>query len=146
MSLLEQLKNAQKEAMRAKDKVRLGTIRLALSAVRQIEIDDKKTLNDDEILAVLTKMVKQRKDSFSQYTDAGRDDLAQTEADEIKVIEGFLPAQLDEAELVELVKGAIEKSGAQGMQDMGKVMAILKPEVQGKADMAVVSKLVKAQF
>ncbi|NTS78149.1 GatB/YqeY domain-containing protein [Catenovulum sp. SM1970] len=144
MSLLDQLKDAQKDAMRAKEKVRLGTIRMALAAIKQIEIDEKKTLNDDEIISVLTKMVKQRKDSFNQYTDAGREELAQVEADEIAVIESFLPAQLDEAELANLVKDAVAQSGAAGMQDMGKVMAVLKPQVQGRADMGVVSQQVKA--
>ncbi|AWB66876.1 glutamyl-tRNA amidotransferase [Saccharobesus litoralis] len=144
MSLIAQLKDAQKDAMRAKDKARLGTIRMALAAIKQIEIDEKKELNDDDVIAVLTKMVKQRKDSFSQFQDAGREDLAANEAAEIEVIEGFLPAKLSEAEIKELISAAITSSGAQGMQDMGKVMGVLKPQIQGRADMGAVSQQVRA--
>ncbi|WP_026016782.1 GatB/YqeY domain-containing protein [Catenovulum sp. SX2] len=146
MTLTEQLKNAMKEAMKAKDKVRLGTIRLALSAIKQLEVDGQKTLNDDEVLAVLTKMVKQRKDSVEQYTQGGRADLADIEEAEIKVLETFLPAALSEQEVADLIANAVSESGAQGMQDMGKVMNLIRPQVQGRADMAVVSQLVKAKL
>ncbi|EWH08560.1 GatB/YqeY domain-containing protein [Catenovulum agarivorans DS-2] len=146
MTLTEQLKSAMKEAMKAKDKVRLGTIRLALSAIKQLEVDGKKTLNDDEVLAVLTKMVKQRKDSVEQYTQGGRADLAEIEEAEIKVLETFLPAALSEQEVADLIANAVQESGAQGMQDMGKVMNLIRPQVQGRADMAVVSQLVKAKL
>jgi len=146
MTLTEQLKNAMKEAMKAKDKVRLGTIRLALSAIKQLEVDGQKTLNDDEVLAVLTKMVKQRKDSVEQYTQGGRADLADIEEAEIKVLETFLPAALSEQEVADLIASAVSESGAQGMQDMGKVMNLIRPQVQGRADMAVVSQLVKAKL
>ncbi|WP_111976762.1 GatB/YqeY domain-containing protein [Algibacillus agarilyticus] len=146
MSLIEQLKSAMKDAMRAKEKVRLATIRMALAAIKQIEIDEKKELNDDDIVAVLTKMVKQRKDSLSQFIDAGRDDLAANEANEIEVIEGFLPAKLSESEVSDLITAAINSSGAEGMQDMGKVMGVLKPQIQGRADMSVVSKQVRDQL
>ncbi len=146
MALIEQLKEEQKLAMKAKDKPRLGTIRLALSAIKQREVDEKITLTDDDILAVLTKMVKQRRDSVAQFESAGRQDLADAESAEITVLEEFMPQPLSEDEVVELVKAAIAESGAQGMQDMGKVMAVLKPQIQGRADMGKVSGLVKANF
>jgi uncharacterized protein YqeY len=146
MALIEQLKEEQKLAMKAKDKPRLGTIRLALSAIKQREVDEKITLTDDDILAVLTKMVKQRRDSVAQFEAAGRQDLADAESAEITVLEEFMPQPLSEDEVVELVKAAIAESGAQGMQDMGKVMAVLKPQIQGRADMGKVSGLVKANF
>lgn len=146
MSLKDQLKEAQKDAMRAKDKLRLGTIRMALAAVKQIEVDDKKELNDEEVTAVLTKAVKQRHDSVKAYIDAGRDDLAQVETDEISVLESFLPEKLSNEELVDLVEAAIANASGSGMQDMGKVMGVLKPQVQGRADMGQVSQLVKAKL
>ena len=146
MTLTEQLKVAMKEAMKAKDKVRLGTVRLALSAIKQIEVDERKTLEDDEVLAVLTKMVKQRKDSVEQYTQGGRADLADIEEAEIKVLETFLPAALSEQEIADLIANAVSESGAQGMQEMGKVMNLIRPQVQGRADMALVSQLVKAKL
>ncbi|WP_017446029.1 GatB/YqeY domain-containing protein [Gayadomonas joobiniege] len=146
MTLTEQLKDAMKDAMRAKDKVRLGTIRLALSAIKQQEVDGQKTLSDDEVLAVLTKMVKQRKDSVEQYMQGERPDLAEIEAAEIKVLETFLPAALTEQELAEIVTNAIEQQQAQGMQDMGKVMNAVRPQVQGRADMAQVSQMVKSKL
>jgi len=146
MALIEQLKEEQKLAMKAKDKPRLGTIRLALSAIKQREVDEKITLTDEDIIAVLTKMVKQRRDSVAQFESAGRQDLADAESAEITVLEEFMPQPLSEDEVVELVKAAIAESGAQGMQDMGKVMAVLKPQLQGRADMGKVSGLVKANF
>ena len=146
MSLVETIRNAQKDAMRAKEKVRLGTIRMALAAVKQLEIDGQKTLNDEEVLAVLTKMVKQRRDAISQFESAGRTDLAEVEYAEINVLEDFLPQQLSEEEIASLVAEAVEASGAASMQDMGKVMGILKPKIQGRADMGKVSQLVKANL
>ena len=146
MSLSDQLKNAMKEAMRAKDKDRLGTIRMALAAVKQIEVDERITLDDDGILKVLTKMVKQRKDAITQYNDAGRPELAEAEAAEIKVIEDFLPQALTEQEINDLISQAITELSASGMQDMGKVMGKLKPQMQGRADMAVVSGIIKARL
>jgi uncharacterized protein YqeY len=142
--LVAQLKEHQKDAMRAKDKVRLGTIRLILSEVKQREIDGQTTLSDDEVIAVLTKMVKQRRDSVNQYESAGREDLAAVERAEISVIETFLPQQLTAEEIQALITQAIEASGASGMQDMGKVMEILKPKIQGRAEMGPVSGKVKA--
>lgn len=146
MTLVERLKEEQKAAMKARDKARLGTIRLALAAVKQIEVDEAKTLTDDETIAVVTKMVKQRRDSVAQYTEAGRDDLADIEKAEIDVLQEFLPQQLTEDELAALVEQAIEETGAAGMQDMGKIMGALKPKTQGRADMGKVSQLVKAKL
>jgi uncharacterized protein YqeY len=146
MSLGEQLKQAMKDAMRAKEKERLGTIRMALAAVKQIEVDERITLDDDGILKVLIKMVKQRKDAMTQYTDAGRPELAEQEAAEIKVIEDFLPQKLTEQEIADLIDKAVTELNASGMQDMGKVMGKLKPQMEGKADMAVVSGIIKARL
>jgi len=146
MSLSEQLKDAMKVAMRAKDKERLGTIRMALAAVKQIEVDERITLDDDGVLKVLIKMVKQRKDAITQYNDAGRPELADKEAAEIKVIEDFLPQALTEQEIADLIDKAVTELNASGMQDMGKVMGKLKPQMQGRADMAVVSGIIKARL
>ncbi|QYJ89097.1 MULTISPECIES: GatB/YqeY domain-containing protein [Shewanella] len=146
MSLVDQLKDQMKEAMRAKDKVRLGTIRMALAAIKQIEVDSRETLNDDQAIAVLTKMVKQRRDSIAQYEAAGRDELAQAEAGEIRVLETFLPKPLSEEEVAELVDATIQEVGASSMADMGKVMGALKPKVQGRADMASIGALIKAKL
>ncbi len=141
--LKEQLTNAMKEAMRAKDKERLGTIRLALSEVKRVEVDERIDPDDARILSILDKMVKQRRDSIAQFTDAGRTELADKEQAEIDVLQDFLPKQLSEEEIHTLVKDAIASSGASSMQDMGKVMAVVKPQVVGRADMQVVSKVVK---
>ena len=146
MALIEKLKEEQKSAMKAKDKVRLGTIRLALSAIKQREVDERITLSDDEIVAVLTKMVKQRRDSIAQYEDAGRQDLADVEQSEITVLEDFMPQPLSDEEVAALVTSAVTEANAQGMQDMGKVMGILRPQIQGRADMGVVSGLVKTKL
>lgn len=132
--------------MKAKAKLRLGTLRLVLAAVKQIEVDERKTLNDDEVLAVLTKLVKQRRDSAAQYQAADRTDLADTELAEIAVIEEFMPQPLSSDEIAALVAQAVDASGATSMQEMGKVMAVLKPQIQGRADMGVVSQLVKAKL
>lgn len=146
MALIDELKNAQKDAMRAKDKVRLGTIRMALAAIKQKEIDEQITLDDSAILAVLTKMVKQRVDAASQFDAANRDDLASKEREEIVVIEAFLPKPLSEDELNSLIDDAMASTGASGMQDMGKVMGVLKPQVQGRADMGALSGKIKARL
>lgn len=143
MSLLEQLQEAQKDAMRAKDKLRLGTIRLALAEVKQRQIDAQMIPDDANILAILTKMVKQRKESASQYSAAARQDLADVELAEITIIEQFLPQALTQAELDDLLKQAIAETGASNMQDMAKVMAWLRPQVQGRTDMGALSGLVK---
>ncbi len=146
MALIDTLKEEQKLAMKAKDKARLGTIRLALSAIKQREVDEQITLNDDDIIAVLTKMVKQRRDSVAQYEAANRQDLADVETAEISVLEEFMPQPLTEEEIKAFIEDAMTESEASGMQDMGKVMAILKPQIQGRADMGKVSGLVRAKL
>ncbi|ELE5026489.1 GatB/YqeY domain-containing protein [Vibrio fluvialis] len=146
MALIDTLKDEQKLAMKAKDKARLGTIRLALSAIKQREVDEQITLSDDDILAVLTKMVKQRRDSVTQFEAANRQDLADAEKAEITVLEEFMPQPLSEEEVVALIGSAIAESEPAGMQDMGKVMALLKPQIQGRADMGKVSGLVRAKL
>ncbi len=146
MSLVDQLKDQMKEAMRAKDKVRLGTIRMALAAVKQIEVDNRETLTDEQAIAVLTKMVKQRRDSIAQYEAAGRNELAEAEASEIQVLETFLPKPLSQEEVAELVDATILEVGASSMADMGKVMGALKPKVQGRADMAAIGAMIKAKL
>ena len=146
MALIDDLKNAQKDAMRAKDKVRLGTIRMAVAAIRQREIDEQITLDDAAVLAVLTKMVKQRQDAAAQYDQAERPELAETERNEIAVIETFLPQPLSDDELNTLIDDAMTQTGASGMQDMGKVMGFLKPKVQGRTDMGALSGKIKARL
>jgi uncharacterized protein YqeY len=146
MALIDQLKEEQKLAMKAKDKPRLGTIRLALSAIKQREVDERITLSDDDIVAVLTKMVKQRRDSVSQYEAANRQDLADVEKAEITTLEDFMPQPLTDEEVAALLDAAIAEANPAGMQDMGKVMGILKPQIQGRADMGKVSGLVRAKL
>ena len=138
------LNDAVRSAMRAKDKERLSTLRLATSALKQIEVDERVELDDTRVLSVIDKMVKQRKDSAEQFTQGGREDLAEKELAEIEVLKEFLPAALDSADIEALVKDAISQTGAEGMKDMGKVMGVVKPQVQGRADMGEVSKLVKS--
>jgi uncharacterized protein YqeY len=135
-----------KVAMKARDKPRLGALRLIMADFKRIEVDERIELDDERVLVILDKMTKQRKDSLKQFEDAGREDLANQEALEIAVIAEFLPDQLSDSEVSGLVKAAIAETGAASMQDMGKVMAIVKPQVQGKADMGAVSALVKAQL
>ncbi|HIF9174276.1 TPA: GatB/YqeY domain-containing protein [Photobacterium damselae] len=146
MTLIERLKDEQKAAMKARDKARLGAIRLALAAIKQREVDEKITLADDDIVAVLTKMVKQRRDSVAQYEAAGRQDLADVELAEISVLEEFMPQPLSDDEVAALLDEAIAATGAADMQDMGKVMGVLKPQIQGRADMGKVSQLVKTKL
>lgn len=144
MTLLEKLKDEMKVAMRNKDKDRLSVIRMAISAIKQVEIDSKITLDDDGIIAVLTKMVKQRKDSITMFTEGGRDELAAKEAAEVTALEEFLPQPLTDDEISQLIADAITKTGAASMADMGKVMGVLKPQMQGKADLGSVSGKVRA--
>lgn len=146
MSLVESLKSAQKDAMRAKEKTKLGTIRMALAAIKQKEIDEQITLDDTAVLAVLTKMVKQRQDAAAQYDAADRDDLASKEREEIVVLENFLPQPLTDEELATLIDETMTATGASGMQDMGKVMGALKPKVQGRTDMGALSAKIKARL
>lgn len=141
--LRQRLEEDMKSAMRAKDKERLGTVRLMLAAIKQREIDERITLDDAQIIAVLDKMTKQRRDSITQYEAAGRQELADIEAAEIRVIQAYLPAALGEAELDALIRAAIAASGAAGPQDVGKIMAVLKPQLQGRADMGLASRKVK---
>lgn len=135
-----------KVAMKAKDKPRLGVLRLITAAIKQREVDERITLDDDQILAVLEKMIKQRKDSIDQYEKAGRDELAQQEAFEIGIIQEYLPEQLSDAEIDALITEAISSSGAASMKDMGKVMGMLKPKLAGRADMGAVSGKIKAKL
>ena len=135
-----------KAAMKARDKQRLGTIRLIQAEFKRIEVDERIAVDDVRALAVLDKMVKQRRDSAQQYTDAGRTELADVENAEIVVLQEFLPAQLSEDEIIALIDEAIAASGATGMQAMGPVMGQLKPKLAGKADMGKVSGLVKARL
>ncbi|OAN19027.1 glutamyl-tRNA amidotransferase [Photobacterium jeanii] len=146
MTLIDRLKDEQKAAMKAKDKPRLGAIRLVMAAIKQREVDEGITLSDDDVIAVLTKMVKQRRDSVTQYEAAGRQDLADVELAEIAVLDEFLPQPLSDDEVAALLDEAIAATGAAGMQDMGKVMGVLKPQIQGRADMGTVSQLVKAKL
>ncbi|GAA3699524.1 hypothetical protein HNR62_001243 [Oceanisphaera litoralis] len=146
MSLKDQLSEQQKIAMRARNKARLGTLRMLLAEIKQKEIDSRETLDDDAIITIVTKMVKQRKDAATQFEQAGRQELADGERQEIVVLQEFLPQPLTADELDALLTQAIADTGATGMQDMGKVMAVLKPQIQGRADMGKVSASIKARL
>ncbi|MGC9385672.1 MAG: GatB/YqeY domain-containing protein [Hydrogenovibrio sp.] len=138
---------AMKAAMKAKEKERLAVIRAMLAAIKQVEVDNQTTLEDDaEVLPILDKMLKQRRDSHQQYLDADRPELAEQEAYEMSVIQTFLPQALTEAEIAQMIDAAVTEAGAATMQDMGKVMGLLKPKMQGRADMAEVSKLIKSKL
>jgi len=144
LSLKEQLSNAVKDAMRKRDKLRLVTLRMAQAAVKQIEIDERRDLNDEDVLKVLDKMLKQRRDSARQYDDAGREELGDKERAEMVIIEEFMPAALSEDELDGLIRQAISSTDAQGMQDMGRVMNELRPQVLGRVEMGHLGKKVRA--
>ncbi|MDJ0657471.1 MAG: GatB/YqeY domain-containing protein [Xanthomonadales bacterium] len=144
--LKSRLQADMKSALKAGDKPRLGTIRLALAAIKQREVDDRVELDDTQVLGVLDKMVKQRRDSHAQYTDAGREDLAAQEAYEIEVLTEYLPAQLDAGEVEAMVDAVIAETGAESMKDMGRVMGALNPKLKGRADMKQVSGLVRARL
>ena len=144
MSLKERITEDMKNAMRAKDSERLGTIRLLLAAIKQREVDERLVLDDANVIAVTDKLIKQRKDSFSQFSAAGRDDLASKEASEIVVLQEYMPQQLSPAEVAAAVQAAVLETGAAGPQDMGRVMAVLKAKLAGRADMTALSGLVKA--
>tara|TARA_R110002110_G_scaffold61225_6_gene172114 strand:- start:17350 stop:17805 length:456 start_codon:yes stop_codon:yes gene_type:complete len=146
LPLTETIKAAMKAAMKARDKERLGTIRLIQSEIKRIEVDERIELDDARVLVVLDRMIKQRRDSAQQYHAAGRDELASQEEREIAVIQEFLPAQLSDAELAAMIDAAVANAGGSGMQAMGAVMAELKPKLQGRADIGAVSKLVKARL
>lgn len=145
-TLKDRLTDDMKQAMRAKDKERLNVLRMALAAIKQREVDERITLDDAQILAVLDKMIKQRKDSIDQFGKAGRDDLVATEAFELEVLQTYLPAPLTDAELDAMVAAAIAESGATSAKDMGQVMGVLKPRIQGRADMGAASQRVKASL
>ena len=145
-ALKDQLNQSTKDAMRARDKERVGTLRMVNAEVKRVEVDERRELSDDDIFAILNKMLKQRQDALSQYQDAGRDDLAAIEAYEISVIQGFLPEQMDDDELGTFVADIIAQAGASGMQDMGKVMGLLKAQGEGRVDMGRASALVKSQL
>ncbi|HET6396039.1 MAG TPA: GatB/YqeY domain-containing protein [Pseudoxanthomonas sp.] len=146
MSLKQRLSDDMKAAMKAGDKQGLAVIRLINAAVKQKEVDERIELDDAQVLAVLDKMVKQRKDSVAQYEAAGRADLAEAERAEIVVIERYLPAKLDEAAIMAAIDAAIAQTGASGPADMGKLMGVLKPQLAGQADMGQVSALVKRRL
>jgi len=146
MSLKDQLQDDMKSAMRARDKERLAVIRMTLAAIKQREIDESTTLDETQVLAVVEKMVKQRRDAETQYRDNDRPELADAEAAEIVVLEHYLPTQLSDAELDAEIDGVLAETGATSMKDMGQIMGQLKPKVQGKADMAVVSQRLKAKL
>ena len=146
MTLKQQLTDDMKTAMRGGDKHRLGVIRLMLAAIKQREVDDRVEQTDALVLATLEKMLKQRRDSISQYDAAGRDDLAAIERAEMAVIETYLPAKLSEAEIDTLIDAAIAETGASSPRDMGKVVAAVKDKAAGRADMAVVSGKIKARL
>jgi len=145
-ALKERLQEATKAAMRAKDKDRLGVIRMINAAIKQREVDERVELDDAQIVSVLDKMLKQRREAIEQFEKAGRDDLVAKEQAEAEVIQEFMPAALSETEIDQAVADAVESTGAASVKDMGKVMAVLKPQMQGRADMSAVSAKVKARL
>ncbi len=146
MSLKDRIQQDMKDAMRAKEKSRLGTIRLILAAIKQREVDERIELDDAQVIAVLDKMTKQRRESISQFEQAGREDLVAQENAELGVIRPYLPEALGEDELNALIDAAMEATGASSIKDMGKVMGQLKPKIQGRADMGAVSALIKSRL
>ena len=146
MSLKERLSEDMKNAMRAKDQLSLSTIRLINATIKQYEVDERAEADDAKVIALITKMVKQRKDSAKIYTDAGRQDLADKENAEIEVINRYLPQMMSAAEIEQAVAAAVAQTGAAGMADMGKVMGVLKTSLAGKADMGEVNKILKAKL
>ncbi|OGT57579.1 MAG: glutamyl-tRNA amidotransferase [Gammaproteobacteria bacterium RIFCSPHIGHO2_12_FULL_43_28] len=146
VSIKERILEDMKTAMRAQEKERLAVIRLMMAAMKQREVDERIQLNDEQVIATLNKMIKQRRDSVSQFEAGNRPDLAQKEAEEIRIIQQYLPAQLSEDEIVAAVAATIQETGATGAKDMGKVMGALKAKLQGKADMTIVSAKVKEKL
>ncbi len=144
--LKDRIQDDMKSAMKAHDKARLGTIRLILAAIKQREVDERIELDDSQVLAVLDKMVKQRRDSIAQYQQAGRQELADQEQAEIEVIQEYLPAALTDEEITALIDEAIATTGASSMKEMGKVMGLLRPKLQGRADMGAVSARIKQRL
>jgi uncharacterized protein len=146
MSLKDRITEDMKAAMRAKDSERLGTIRMLQAGIKQREVDERITLDDSQILAVIEKMVKTRKESVTQFATAGRDDLVAKETKEIELLQAYLPAQLSEGELDAMIAAAIAESGAASIKDMGKAMTLLKQKAQGRTDMAAASARLKAKL
>ncbi len=148
MSLKQTITDDMKNAMREGDKSRLAVIRLATAAIKQVEVDERVDLqqDDDRVIAIIDKMIKQRRESISQYEKAGRDDLVEQEQYEVTVLQPYLPAALSEDEINSLIETAIEQTGAASMKDMGKVMGMLKPQLAGRADMGQVSQTIKARL
>jgi uncharacterized protein len=146
MSLKQQITEDMKAAMRARETARLGAIRLLLAAMKQREVDERIELTDTDVVAIIEKMLKQRRDSISQYKAANRQDLVDVEEFEVTVLQGYMPQQLSEAEIASAIAEAIAATGAAGPQDMGKVMGVVKPRLAGRADMGKVSGLIKAQL
>jgi hypothetical protein len=146
MTLKERITEDMKSALRAGEKERLGTVRLALAAIKQREVDERIMLDDGQVLAVLEKMIKQRKESITQFQSGGRADLVAKESAEVSILEGYLPARLSDAELDALITGAIAATGATSPKDMGKVIASVKSQAQGRVDMGVVSARVKEKL
>ena len=146
MGLKAQVNEDMKAAMRAKDAQRLSAIRLLLAAIKQREVDERKELGDEDVIAVIDKMIKQRRESVEQYEKASRTDLAEAEKFELEVLQAYMPQQLSETEVDAAIAAAMAESGAQSMRDMGKVMAILRPRLAGRADMSAVSAKVKARL
>jgi len=146
MALKDRITEDMKTAMRAGEKDRLAAIRLALAAIKQREVDERITLDDTQVLAVLEKMIKQRRESVAQFESGGRQDLVDKENAEIAVLKGYLPEQMSEAQLDALIAAAIASTGATSMKDMGKVMAVVKPQAQGRADMGAVSARIKQKL
>jgi uncharacterized protein YqeY len=146
MSLRDRITEDMKSAMRSKEAARLSALRLLLAAMKQREVDERITLSDTDVIAVIEKMIKQRRDSIAQYEAAGRQDLADAEKFELSVLQGYMPQALSDAEVAAQIESVIRATGASGPQDMGKVMAQLKPALAGRADMGRVSGLVKARL
>ncbi|GAC42967.1 GatB/YqeY domain-containing protein [Paenibacillus popilliae] len=143
MDLSQRLNEDMKQAMKSQDKFKLSTIRMVRSAIKNVEIDAKRTLNDDEVLEILDREIKQRKDALQQFESAGRDDLAGSVRDEIEILTQYLPAQLSEEEIKEIVQQAIQETGASSKADMGKLMGALMPKVKGRADGKLVNTIVQ---
>jgi len=146
VSLKDRIQQDMKDAMRGKDKPRLGVVRLILAAIKQREVDERIELDDEQLLVVLDKMAKQRRESIEQYNSAGRDELAAQENFELDIIKSYLPEQLDDAAIDALIDDALQSTGASSIKDMGKVMGLLKPKLQGRADMGAVSARIKARL
>ena len=146
MSLKDRIQQDVKDAMRAREKQRLATIRLITAAIKQREVDERIELDDEQVLLILDKMCKQRRESISQFEKAGRDDLIAVEVREMEIIQDYLPKQLGDDEIAALIDAAMSDTGATSIKDMGKVMGQLKPKLQGRADMSAVSAMIKARL